>query len=208
MALDFSYLDGHPVHRQRAREIIARHPEVRRLMGANPTSALWVLGLVGAQGLAAYLVRDLSWLWILLAAYLFGAFITDMAFRVPAIELGEAQLASTPDVWEYVFSWASPAMGGMLGACHAIKLPFVFGIVTDPQLAGFIGDTAPETLAEAMQDAWLAFARTGEPSAPSLPEWPRYDTEHRRVMDFGEEPKIHHDPGAAEREFWEAVSLL
>ena len=75
MALDFSYLDGHPVHRQRAREIMARHPEVRRLIGANPTSALWVVGLVSAQWLAAYLVRDLSWLWILLAAYLFGAFI-------------------------------------------------------------------------------------------------------------------------------------
>jgi Sphingolipid Delta4-desaturase (DES) len=29
MPLDFSYMDGHPVHRQRAREILAKHPEVR-----------------------------------------------------------------------------------------------------------------------------------------------------------------------------------
>ena len=75
MALDFTYLDGHPVHRQRAREILARHPEVRRLLGANPASALWVVGLVAVQWLAAYLVHDLSWLWIVLAAYLFGAFV-------------------------------------------------------------------------------------------------------------------------------------
>lgn len=60
MALEFTYLDGHPVHRQRAREILARHPEVRRLLGANPASALWVVGLVAVQWLAAYLVHDLS----------------------------------------------------------------------------------------------------------------------------------------------------
>ena len=75
MPLDFSYMDGHPVHRQRAREILAKHPEVRRLMGANPTSALWAVGLVATQWLAAYLVHDLSWPWIFVAAYLFGAFI-------------------------------------------------------------------------------------------------------------------------------------
>jgi sphingolipid delta-4 desaturase len=73
--LDFTYLDGHPVHRERARAILAKHPEVRGLIGANPASALWIFSLVSAQWLAAYLVRDLSWLWVLLAAYLFGAFI-------------------------------------------------------------------------------------------------------------------------------------
>ena len=73
--LDFTYMDGHPVHRERTRAILAKHPEVRRLIGANPASALWILGLVTAQWLAAYLVRDLSWLWVLVAAYLCGAFI-------------------------------------------------------------------------------------------------------------------------------------
>ena len=75
MPLDFTYLDGHPVHRRRAREILARHPEVRRLMDATPASALWAVGLVAVQWLAAYLVNDLFWLWILPAAYLFGAFV-------------------------------------------------------------------------------------------------------------------------------------
>lgn len=75
MALEFTKLPGHPVHGQRAREILAKHPEVRGLMGINPTSALWAVGLVAAQWLAAYLVHDLSWLWIIVAAYLFGAFV-------------------------------------------------------------------------------------------------------------------------------------
>ena len=75
MPLEFTHLDGHAVHRQRAREILARHPEVKKLLGRNPRSALWVVGLVAAQWLAAYLLRDLSWLWIFVAAYLFGAFV-------------------------------------------------------------------------------------------------------------------------------------
>jgi len=75
MALEFTYLDGHPVHRQRAREILAQHPEVRKLMGPNPASALWVVGLVAVQWLVAFLVTDLSWWWLLLVAYLFGAFV-------------------------------------------------------------------------------------------------------------------------------------
>src|SRR5690606_35678286 len=75
MALEFTYLDGHPVHRQRAREILAQHPEVRKLMGPNPASSLWVVGLVAVQWLAAFLVTDLSSWWLLLVAYLFGAFV-------------------------------------------------------------------------------------------------------------------------------------
>jgi para-nitrobenzyl esterase len=136
---------------------------------------------------------------------LFSAAITDYAFRVPAVALGEAQLATTDEVWEYVFSWASPAMGGALGACHAIELPFLFGMAADPRLVGFVGDAPPQALAEAMQDAWLSFARTGEPAAPGLPEWPRYDTDRRAVMELDETPQVLEDPGAAEREFWEAV---
>ncbi len=75
MPLEFHYLDGHQVHRRRTREILARHPEVGKLLGRNPTSALWVVGLVALQWLAAYLLRDVSWLWIFVAAYLFGAFV-------------------------------------------------------------------------------------------------------------------------------------
>ena len=36
----------------------------------------------------------------------------------------------------YVFTWPSPA-AGVLGACHAIELPFVFGTLDAPNMAGF-----------------------------------------------------------------------
>ena len=60
---------------QRAKEIFRKYPEVRKLMEPNPTTALWVVALVSVQFVAAYLLADLSWLWIFVAAYLFGAFV-------------------------------------------------------------------------------------------------------------------------------------
>ena len=75
MALEFNRMDGEPVHRQRAQAILARHPEVRDLIGPNPRSAGWVVGLVALQWLLAFAVRDLAWLWIVGCAYLLGAFV-------------------------------------------------------------------------------------------------------------------------------------
>jgi para-nitrobenzyl esterase len=132
----------------------------------------------------------------------FTAIATDMVFRYPAVALSEAQLEQTPDVWEYVFDWGTPAMGGMLGACHAIELPFLFGLSSDPRLAGFLGDNPPVGLAEALQDAWLTFARTGDPGGG----WPRYDLDRRAVRAFDAELSVVDDPGADARQFWATLA--
>ena len=125
-----------------------------------------------------------------------------MVFRHPAIQLGEALLAQGPDVWEYQLSWATPALFGMLGSCHALDLPFVFGTTRDPQMAPFLGDAPPHELADAIQDAWLSFARTGDPGA----DWPRYDLDRRAVRDFDATLGLLEDPGAPQREFWDTVA--
>ena len=75
MAFDVVEPPGPPTHRQRARAILSDHPEVRDLVGRNPWSAVWVTLLVAVQWLAAWLVHDVWWPWILVAAYLFGAFV-------------------------------------------------------------------------------------------------------------------------------------
>ncbi len=80
MPLEFNHLDGHASHRQRSRDILARHPEVRKLIGRNPTTALWAVGLIATQWMAANLLHEASWLWIVVAAYLFGAFLNHALF--------------------------------------------------------------------------------------------------------------------------------
>jgi para-nitrobenzyl esterase len=135
---------------------------------------------------------------------LFGEMATDYIFRMPAIRLAEARGDHGPDVWMYLFSWESRAFGGALGACHALELPFVFRNVDDPRMALFVGEGPPPVeLAEQVQDAWLAFARHGDPGHPGLPAWPRYDREHRATMELAEPCRVVDDPRSGERRLWE-----
>jgi len=42
-----------------------------------------------------------------------------------------------------------------------------------------------EELSRVMQNAWLSFARTGDPSDDGSVEWPRWEKEERATMIFG-----------------------
>jgi sphingolipid delta-4 desaturase len=75
MQPDFIHVDGRHQHVERYKEILAKHPEVRSLMGKNPATAIWVVSLVGAQWTISSFVSGLPWYLILLLAYCLGAFI-------------------------------------------------------------------------------------------------------------------------------------
>ncbi len=139
---------------------------------------------------------------------LWYAIETDRWFRVPATRLAERHAAHQPATWSYLFTWKSPALGGMLGSCHALEIPFVFGCVDDRLVQRFVGDHAavPE-ISRRMQDAWLAFARSGDPSHPELAAWPRYDAKTRSTMLFGEECRVEHAPFESERAFWDEAGI-
>lgn len=137
---------------------------------------------------------------------IFGELATDYAFRIPAIRMAEAQGQVEPGVWMYLFDWKSRALGGLLGACHGMELPFVFHNVDQPQMEAFLGaGPAPSELADQVQDAWIAFARTGDPNHPGLPEWPAYEPGRRATMEFAEPCRVVDDPMASERKLWETV---
>ena len=87
----------------------------------------------------------------------------DQLFAIPALRLADAQSAQERGTFMYLFDWKSPALGGALGSCHALDIPFVFGTYEDA--AEFAG-SGPEAaaLSERVMDAWLAFARSGDPS--------------------------------------------
>jgi sphingolipid delta-4 desaturase len=69
-------------HRKRAKQILATHPDVRRLFGRNPWSALWTVLLVALQvaiGVGLAVVAAPWWAFII-AAYAFGAFANHALF--------------------------------------------------------------------------------------------------------------------------------
>ncbi|MFI5351898.1 MAG: carboxylesterase/lipase family protein [Candidatus Binatales bacterium] len=133
---------------------------------------------------------------------LFMAMETDRIFRVPATRFAEAQGKHEPRVFNYIFTWKSPIAA--LGACHAIELGFVFG--THNLIAALAGrGSAADALAENTQDAWLAFARTGNPACDSLGDWPAYETARRATMMLGAKCEVALAPLEAERRAWDGI---
>ncbi|TNE97065.1 MAG: fatty acid desaturase [Deltaproteobacteria bacterium] len=80
MRTDFTYTDNPNPHVQRSREMIKKYPQIRKLMGPNPMSNLWIVLMVAAQiGLGIWLAEK-SW-WLLIAvAWLVGSLITHSLF--------------------------------------------------------------------------------------------------------------------------------
>lgn len=135
---------------------------------------------------------------------LFLAIETDRILRMPTIRLAESLRDRGQSAYSYLFTWTSPLWGGMLGACHALALPFLWGTYGD--ISSEFSGTGPaaDALATNIQDAWLAFARTGDPSCASLGKWSTYG-EHRGTMMLGEEFVFEEAPYDEERRVWDSV---
>ena len=91
---------------------------------------------------------------------------SDVNFRVNGLRLAEtrAALGGAP-VYHYDFAWGSPALGG-IGASHCVDVPFVFDVLADPHAKTVLGDTAPQSLADAMHAAFTRFVTGGSPWEP------------------------------------------
>lgn len=133
------------------------------------------------------------------------AFVTDLLFFVPHVRVSEAQ-ANHAKVWMYSFEWPSQVQD-YLGACHAIELAFVFKTFESPLADEIVGRHPPMRLSDIMQDAWIAFARNGNPNHRGMPTWPTYDAQRRATMIFNTECKVAEDPNPRARQLFKGISL-
>jgi len=120
-------------------------------------------------------------------------------FRSTHARLSAAQAQHGP-TWEYLFEWASPVAPEM-GSYHAIEIPFIFNVQVD----SIFGDVPPTTLIEQVQNAWISFARNGDPNHSSLPEWPQYNKQDKSKMVFNDNARVENDPDGVLRKKWEEV---
>lgn len=131
------------------------------------------------------------------------AAMTDHVFRQPAIRLAEAHLPHASHVAMYRFDVASTAMGGALGACHAIEVPFVFDNLdrggVDMLLGGI--DDEVRAVARRTSQAWTTVASTGAPAHHDL-DWPTYDLDERLTCVLDRRTRVEADPEGAVRSAW------
>lgn len=81
----------------------------------------------------------------------------------------KAALGKAP-AYVYWFHWQTPVFDGRPRAFHCAELPFVF-FNTDRMETMTGGGPVPRALSEKMVDAWVAFARTGDPNHAGIPVW-------------------------------------
>ncbi|CAJ0962136.1 unnamed protein product [Ranitomeya imitator] len=69
---DFEWVYTDQPHTERRKQILAKYPEIKSLMGPDHHLKWVVLAMVASQLLVCLLVRDLSWKWVFFWAYAFG----------------------------------------------------------------------------------------------------------------------------------------
>jgi para-nitrobenzyl esterase len=119
---------------------------------------------------------------------------SDHRYSGPVMKIAErrAALGKGP-VYLYYFRWETPADGGRLKSPHTIEIPFAFdNVKAATRLTG--GGPEAMALADKVSDAWIAFARTGNPNTPKLPRWSPYNATDRPTMVIDNESKLVNDP--------------
>lgn len=103
-----------------------------------------------------------------------------------------AALGKAP-VYLYYFTWETPVQGGRLKSPHTMEIPFAFdNVKISARMTG--GGADAMALADKVSDAWIAFARSGDPNTPKLPHWPAYDAKDRATMVVNNVSKVVNDP--------------
>jgi para-nitrobenzyl esterase len=96
-------------------------------------------------------------------------------------------------VYLYYFTWETPVQGGRLKSPHTMEIPFAFdNVKISARLTG--GGVQAMTLADRVSNAWIAFARTGDPNTSKLPPWPAYNAKDRATMVIDNVSKAVNDP--------------
>ena len=94
----------------------------------------------------------------------------------------KSQAGGAP-AWLYLFDWETPVADGRLGTPHALEIPFAFDTLENSE--SMVGDpAAAQPVADQVSEAWISFARHGDPNARGLPFWPAYSEQASPVMRF------------------------
>ena len=116
------------------------------------------------------------------------------------VRLRAAQEGAAP-VYMYQFDWETPVAGGIFGAPHAVEIAFAFDTLGNS--TSMIGDpAAAQPVADQVSEAWISFARHGDPNARGLPYWPAVSIDQTPAMRFDLESEVEANY------FWEEMRVL
>ena len=134
--------------------------------------------------------------------------LSDYQYRRSQIRAAEARASlNAGPVFMYLFTWKTKMEGGQLKTPHTMCLAFSFGNVD--VAAGLLG-TGPDVdaLATRVMDAWIAFAKSGDPNHRDIPLWRPYSELERSTMIFDNECIAVGDPKSRDRLMLDQLPLF
>jgi para-nitrobenzyl esterase len=138
-----------------------------------------------------------GWTYVALGTYLaqalphrdaaIDAATTDMLAGCPVGATASLVSVAGQKVFVYRFDRTVPGPGeSNLGAFHSLELPYVFGAFQSREWTWLKFTGVDYQLSTKMQTYWTQFAKTGNPNATGLPNWPEWSYPKESYLDFGQ----------------------
>lgn len=136
----------------------------------------------------------------------FAATTAGRSWRGAVIE-AELRAAQGSPAFAYQLNYRSSLEGGRYGAMHTMDIPLVFDNIAQPgSLTGT--SAAAQKAADQMSDAFIAFARSGNPNHPGMPQWRPYELATRATMVVDAQSELVDDPRGEERKLFAEVPYI
>jgi len=107
----------------------------------------------------------------------------DLIGACPVGAIASLTSASGQHVFVYRFDRSIPGKGeGELGAFHSLEVPYVFGSLRNREWQWLPATADDESLSELLQTYWTNFAKTSNPNASGLPNWPAWSDDQKEFL--------------------------
>jgi para-nitrobenzyl esterase len=128
----------------------------------------------------------------------------DLVGACPVGAMASLTHASGQRVFVYRFDRTIPGKGeAELGAFHSLEVPYVFGSLRDREWQWLPSTSDDAALSNLLQTYWTNFAKSGDPNASKLPNWPAWSDAEKEFMVINKDASV-----SAQRNFPPLFSRL
>ena len=137
--------------------------------------------------------------------------LTDGIFTMPSVKFAELQSAQA-NTYMYRFDWTSKPLTWVgLKSCHGLEIPFVFNTFNTKmgkKILFLSNNKKIHQISDQMQQAWVNFARTGNPNAAGKEDWKKYEPDTRTTLIYDKKGYICQDPKSTQRQAWADLNIF
>ena len=125
--------------------------------------------------------------------YLYNMITGDSRMAQGSVTLANRKSKQRAPVYVYYLTWETPVGDGVFKSPHTLEMPLMFNNV-DKSIAITGESTEARIMENMMSSTWIAFARDGDPSNPTIGEWPEYTERGGATLIFDVEPRVEQHP--------------